>query len=105
MLTRLASARRAAPITSLPLLMFGGGELSELEKATIMGRVTQRRATIPEASRYSKVYARSGACALMSASNETIALSIFHDMPAPNRQILLVDNPITPDDARRFFFG
>ena len=85
--------------------MLGGGELSELEKATIMGRVTQRRATIPEASRYCKVYARSGACALMSASNETIALSIFLVMPAPNRQILLVANPITPDDARRFFFG
>ena len=54
-LDQLSSARRAAPITSLPVLMFAGGETSELEKATMMGRTTHRRATIPEASRYCKV--------------------------------------------------
>ena len=32
MLAQLSSARRAAPITSLPVLIFAGGELSELEK-------------------------------------------------------------------------
>ncbi len=31
-----ASARRAAPTTSLPAFMLAGGELSELERATVM---------------------------------------------------------------------
>ena len=44
------SARWAAPVTSLPTLMFGGGELSEREKATMMGFRSQRRATMTEAS-------------------------------------------------------
>ncbi len=30
------NARRAAPVTSLPALMFGGGALSELERATVI---------------------------------------------------------------------
>ena len=30
-----ANARRAAPVTSLPTLIFGGGWVSEVEKATV----------------------------------------------------------------------
>jgi hypothetical protein len=60
--------------------MFAGGELSELEKATMIGRASQRRATIPAASRYCKVYARDGACTLRSATNATMALSILRLM-------------------------
>src|SRR6266478_5269117 len=77
MLAQLSRARRAAPITSLPVLMFAGGELSELEKATMIGRVSQRRATMPAPSRYCRVYARDGACTLRSATDATTALSIF----------------------------
>ena len=76
-LSHLANARRAAPITSLPVLMFAGGALSELEKATMMGRASQRRATMPEPSRYCSVYARAGAGALMSANSTTMTLSPF----------------------------
>src|SRR5438270_7112282 len=76
-LAQLSSARRAAPIKSLPILMFAGGELSELEKATMMGRVSQRRATSPEPSRYCSVYARTGACALKSTNSAMMELSPF----------------------------
>src|SRR5713226_8383137 len=76
-LAQRSNARRAAPITSLPDLILAGGELSEVEKATMIGRVSQRRATMPELSRYCSVYARTGACALMSANTATIALSPF----------------------------
>src|SRR5258707_3611161 len=79
-LAQLSNARRAAPITSLPVLVFAGGELSELEKATMIGRASQRRATIPAPSRYWRVYARDGACALRSATNATMALSILRLM-------------------------
>jgi hypothetical protein len=40
------SARRAAPTTSLPALMFAGGELSEEESATVMVVVGQRNWTV-----------------------------------------------------------
>ncbi len=40
------SARRAAPTTSLPALMFAGGELSEEERAMVMVVVGQRNWTV-----------------------------------------------------------
>src|SRR5258706_10488773 len=90
-------------MTSLPALMFEDGELSELEKATMMGRVSQRRARIPDPSRYCRVYARRGACALTSASNATTALNVF-------RFIWRIckyrssPNPIMQGGANRFVF-
>src|SRR6266850_3443352 len=74
-LAQRSSARRAAPITSLPDLILAGGELSEVEKETMIGLVSQRRATMPELSRYCSVYARTGACALIRAHTATMALS------------------------------
>src|SRR6266576_5135268 len=90
-LAQLSSARRAAPITSLPILIFAGGELSELEKATMMGRVSQRRATSPEPSRYCSVYAHTGACALKSTNRATMALSPFR---------LIFSDPLKGDDSQ-----
>src|SRR5258708_30237594 len=46
----LHDALPISPMTSLPVLIFGGGEFSEREKATMMGLASQRRATMPEAS-------------------------------------------------------
>src|SRR5204862_3051 len=51
MLDQRRSARCAAPMTSLPTLMFSGGEASEVESEMMIGCVSQRRATTPDASR------------------------------------------------------
>jgi hypothetical protein len=83
--------------------MFGGGELSELEKATMTVRVSQRRATIPEPSRYCKVYARNGACALTSASKATTTLSVFRFIWRTGKY-RSSPNPITQGGANRFVF-
>ena len=94
------SARRAAPITSLPALILGAGELSEVEKATMIGRVSQRRATMPELSRYCSVYAHTGACALMSANSATMALSPFRSIKFSIREKPSVRNSSAKKPAR-----
>src|SRR5688500_4588296 len=48
---QLRKARRSAPTTSLPDLMFDGGKLNELENETMSGLRTQRCAPGREASR------------------------------------------------------
>src|SRR5687767_7571211 len=60
--TRVQScnARRAAPMTSLPALMLGGGDCNELDRATVIELLFQRIGTVLELSRYCKVYERAG---------------------------------------------
>src|SRR5688572_28529309 len=54
------SARRAAPMTSLPALMLGGGDCNELDRATVIELLLQRIGTVLELSRYCRVYERAG---------------------------------------------
>src|SRR5688572_22063955 len=42
------SARRTAPITSLPALIFGGGDCSEVDSATVIELLFQRTGTVFE---------------------------------------------------------
>ena len=85
-LAQRSSARRAAPITSLPDLILGGGELSEVEKATMIGRTSHRRALIPASSPYCKVYAQRGDCPKVSMTNAVMALSAFRVIRTADRE-------------------
>ena len=68
-------ARRAAPTTSLPALMFGGGELRDVEKAMMIGLATHRRATMPAASVYCRDAARIGVPATMNVAIAVLRLT------------------------------